>query len=168
MRLSFLMVMLICFALQGCCGYYEPEEIPPRVFESYTPIYMARESLDSSIRLKPAQEIVNSGKIYIVNDLLFVGEKQQGFHVFDNSNPSSPVKINFVEIIASTDISVRNNMLYVNQATDLVAVQFNLSDTTIQVTKRISKIFPEMRSPNGSSSLRTPSDSVVIAWKPKN
>jgi len=44
---------------------------------------MVRADLDKSVQLLPAQEIINSGKIYIINDLLFVIEKWKGFHFFD-------------------------------------------------------------------------------------
>ena len=112
----------------------------------------------------PAQESVNSGKIYIVDNLLFVGEGRKGFHVFDNSDPANPIKIKFIQALGSSDLAIRNNVLYINQATDLIALEYNVNEDKLEFLKRIENTFPELRSPNGNR-VNTHSDSVVVDWE---
>lgn len=155
---------------QSCCFlcYDEDDSGDGAEYSAYEPIYWSRADLDSSIQLKPAQNIINSGKIYVIGDLLFVGEKRVGFHIFDNSDMQNPKKINFIQVLGSTDIAVRNNILYINQATDLVTLQYDFSEEDLKLVKRIKNTFPEMRSPDGYIVNDVPEDSVVIDWKLKN
>ena len=45
------------------------------IFESvYEPVFLSRANLESSIVLKEPEPIVNSGKIYLKDNLLFVNE----------------------------------------------------------------------------------------------
>nr|WP_299343546.1 hypothetical protein [Allomuricauda sp.] len=138
------------------------------IFQSvYEPVYLSRANLENSILLKDPEPIVNSGKIYIKDNLLFVNEVRKGFHVFDNSNPQNPLKIKFIKVPGSSDLAVRQNMLYINQATDLVAVQFDLNSTELTVAKRVKEAFPVLLSPDGFYAYDIPENSIVVDWELK-
>jgi hypothetical protein len=55
--------------------------------------------------------------------------------------------------------------LYINQATDLIAVTYDQATNTVTVTKRIINTFPTLRSPNGRIAFDIPENSVVIGWQ---
>src|SRR5690554_6497325 len=163
---NLLLIAVCCTTLlSACVSYYEDggESVQPIRTNDYEPVEYARADLDSSIRLLPAQEIVNSGKICVINNFLLVNEERKGFHVFDNSDPRNPSKIKFIQVLGSSDLAVRNNMLYINQATDLIALQYDPLSDKIRLMKRIENAFPELLSPQGYYN-RSHKDSLTIDW----
>lgn len=167
-------IPLLCLAilfLESCCFYGSCDDDfddDPLAFSQYEPVFLSRADIEQSVQLKEPIQIVNSGKIYIKDHLLFVSEVRKGFHVFDNSDPENPVKIKFIAVPGSTDLAIRENVIYINQATDLIAASFNLSANSLSVTKRVENTFPELLSPDGFYAYDVPVNSIVIDWKLKN
>ncbi|PHR12797.1 MAG: hypothetical protein COA40_07945 [Aequorivita sp.] len=157
--------------LQSCCWYgdcNEGDDIPPILVESdYEPVFMERPTFESSVVLSPAKPVVNAGKIYVIDTFLFINEKNEGFHIFNNENPSSPSPIYFIESPGATDLAIRENVFYINQATDLIAVQVDLAAGGLNVSKRIRNTFPEMLSPDGFYPNDIPQNNIVVNWIPK-
>lgn len=80
------------------------------------------------------------GKIYIYNDFLFINEVNEGIHIVDNSNPSSPKFVSFLTIPGNVDMAVNSNILYADSYVDLIA--FDISNpTSIKQTKRLEDVF---------------------------
>lgn len=156
--------MLFC----SCLGYYEePDEpIAPAVQSKYIAIQYARAELDSSLQLLPPRNSEVSGKIYVFSDILLVGEKWKGFHVYDNSDPTDPQNIKFIQCLGATDVAIRGNVLYLNQGTDLIALEYNFGMDSLKLLKRVPNAFPEIRSPQGFNA-RKHQDSVTVGWKLK-
>lgn len=152
-----------CCAPFGDCGddFVEP-------LSQYEPVYLDRTEFENSVGLQNSISIGISGKIYVKDQFLFINERNKGFHIYDNSDPENPKALNFLEAPGSTDMAIRDNMIYINQATDLIAVQYNAADNTTTLTKRISNTFPPLRSPDGLEAYDIPENSVVIDWKLKN
>ncbi len=119
-------------------------------FESsaYEPVIMERDDFETSTQLVANQALAETGKIYVKDNYLIINEPNKGFHVYDNSDPSSPEKIKFLKVLGSSDISIKGNVLYFNNAVDLIAVTFNSDFSEIEVTKRIRNVFPVMLSPD--------------------
>ncbi|WP_430816363.1 hypothetical protein [Carboxylicivirga sp. RSCT41] len=158
--------LLSCIVFQGCCLFcFEEEDY--KNGSDYEPVYLFKSELDQFIQLRTPQGISNSGKIYVIGDLLFVGEEREGFHIFDNSDPKHPEKMFFLQVPGASDLAIRNNVMYINQATDLVAIQFDLASEAIKITKRIENTFPELRSPDGFVAYDIPEAGVVVKWIPK-
>ncbi len=135
------------------------------ISSEYEPVYLARTTLENSVVLKGPKPILSSGKIYIKDNLLFINEVRKGFHIFDNSNPQKPVKIKFIEAPGCTDLAIRENAVYINQATDLIAIRLDFNLTSISVTKRIKNTFPQLVSPDGFYADDIPENSIVVDWK---
>ena len=157
--------------LESCCFYGNCDDDfddDPLAFSYYEPVFLSRTDLELSVRLNEPAQIINSGKIYVKDNLLFVSEVRKGFHVFDNSNPENPIKIKFIEAPGSTDLAIRENVLYINQATDLIAARFDFDTNSLLVTKRVENTFPELLSPDGFYAYDVPANSIVIDWKLKN
>lgn len=166
MKPKFLLSVSIISLFISSCIYYDDCCIEPYYESSYDPVIMSRSQLDSNVHLLPPMEIIESGKIYVYQNLIFVGERNEGYHIIDNSDPNNPVNINFLQLKASTDIAVRNNVLFVNQGTDLVTLNYDQSTNSISVANRISNTFPPLLSPDNMMH-HIDGDSVVIGWTTK-
>jgi hypothetical protein len=166
-----LLAALICLTFQSCClpPFDCVDDGPPlSIASSYEPIFLSRTDFDKSVILKNSLSIGTSGKIYIKDNLLFINELNKGFHVYDNSDPSNPKAIKFLEAPGSTDLAIRGNLIYINQATDLIAVEYSPTTNTASLTKRIPNTFPNLQSPDGFEAFNIPENSVVVDWKLKN
>lgn len=147
------------------CGV---EPVPSESFP-YKPILMTREMLESSVAMMPPVELVNTGKIYISNNYIFINEKYKGVHVIDNSDPSNPVKTGFLRIPGCLDIAVKGNVLYADNAVDLIAVDMTNPSGTV-VTKRIRNIFPERNPPGydwipwNYNTENRPKNTIIVEW----
>lgn len=106
--------------LWGC--WESPYELKESV-DGYVPIYGSKTSLD--IILTSPRSIKNPGKIYQYQNLLFVNEINFGVHVIDNTDPSQPSIIHFIEILGNNDFAIRNDIMYADHMGDLVAIKLN-------------------------------------------
>jgi len=99
---------------------YSCEEAVYRIFTGNAPVYMSYEDLRASVTTEQGIDLENPGKIYFKDDYIFIVEELKGIHLFDNSNPSLPVKKTFVRIPGVADISISDNVLYADSYVDLV------------------------------------------------
>jgi len=144
-------LVFLSFLLQSC-WYTTGEDdviVDPIDYQSYEPITQTREEFDESLKLLPARPVVESGKLYIKDDLLYIIEKGKGFHIFDNTDPAAPVPLSFIEVPLSTDLAIRDNVLYTHHAVDLVAFSYSNATKTITVLHREQNAFPSLISPEG-------------------
>ncbi|MDB2385585.1 hypothetical protein N9V96_03860 [Polaribacter sp.] len=144
---NFFLLLSVSILLQGCWDYSEN-----RFFENrsdYEPVLLSREEFENSIKIEENQEMEESSKIYIIDDYIFINDKRRGFHIFDNTDESNPIKKKFLNIPGATDVAIRDGILFINQANDLVVLTMNFSSFTIQENKRIRNVFPDFSSPDG-------------------
>lgn len=112
------------------------------------PIYAALDQWDEIINLPP-QPIENLGKIYYKDPFIYVNERFRGIHVVDNSDPTNPVPIAFIQIFGCEDIAIRNDILYADNYTDLVAIDISDINNVKEVSRvkdlysKESKAYPE-------------------------
>jgi hypothetical protein len=158
-------LLLLAAVLLLCSDYYP--------FSGYIPVLMERNEMERAVKLEPARPMIEPGKIYYKNPYLFIVEKYKGVHVIDNSNPVNPEKIGFIHIDGIRDIAIKDNVMYADNAVDLIAVQLNDSYTSVSVSKRLRNYFPEMISPDGIGSQsynykNRSANSIIVAWKTNN
>jgi hypothetical protein len=89
-------------------------------YQEYSPVYLTATQLRQTDIGEP-QELKNPGKIYVYGSYLFVNELYEGVHIFDNSNPESPVNLAFLRIPGNVDIAVKSNILYADNFIDLLS-----------------------------------------------
>jgi len=137
--------------------------------EEYTanvPIYLKYSDLRTSVKSSPAQTLKAPGKIYYKDNYIFINELMKGIHIIDNSNTSSPVFVNFVEIPGNTDIAIKNNTLYADSYVDIICLDIsNISN--IKEVNRIQNKLPYMVPETGNEYRIEPVDKekgVVIGW----
>ena len=83
-------------------------------------------------------------------------------NIYSNINRTQVIKKKFLKIPGATDIAIRNNALYINQATDLVVLTIDHNTFQVDVKKRLKDVFPELRSPDGE--YYSENDKVVVNW----
>ncbi len=69
--------------------------------------------------------MVESGKIYAYKNYVFVNDVGQGFHVLDNTDPTSPKNIAFIKLEGNYDISIKDDRLYADSYGDLVILDIS-------------------------------------------
>lgn len=156
--------ILLLLLMQSCMiNWGDPEQEP---FDSYyQPVKYARKDLDTTIKLLDPQPTLQSGKIYTYQHFLFVGERRKGFHIYNNADPANPLKTGFIQILGCSDVSIRNDVMYFNQATDLVAVAYYPNEDSVSLEKRVPNVFPNIMPENGWGVwTSTDKDSVIIDW----
>jgi hypothetical protein len=156
-------LILCCFSFFNCFFNDENENIAVSpIFSRYEPVILTTEEFENSILMQENKSVEEASKIYIIDDYIFINDKRTGFHIFDNSDPSNPIKKKFLKAPGATDIAIRNNVLYINQATDLVVLTFDFNTLTTVVNKRVKNVFPPLQAPNGEWFYEE--DKVVVNW----
>ncbi|PQV51326.1 LVIVD repeat-containing protein [Jejuia pallidilutea] len=105
-----------------------------------TPEIMSKTEFRKAVKIKVPQPIEESGKIYTYANYIFVSDVNKGIHIIDNSNPKFPQPINFIEIPGNEDISVKDNYLYADSATDLVVFDISQINNVKQI-ERLEDVF---------------------------
>ncbi len=135
------------------------------------PKYLPYEQLRVPVHSSQPFSLQKPGKIYLKDDLIFINEDLRGIHVFDNSDPSHPVNLGYLDIPGNVDMAVRGDILYADSYVDLVAL--DISDpANIQEVGRAKKIFPYILPPTGNDypidyTKVDETKGVVIGWKVK-
>ena len=156
-------VIIFCLVLSSCIfdNWGETTTIDP-VWSRFNPVTLSRTEFENSIQIQEKTAVTESSKIYIIGDYIFVNDKRTGFHIFDNTDETNPIKKKFLKIPGATDIAIRNNTLYINQATDLVVLSLDYTTFQVEVKKRLKDVFPELRSPDGDYFAEE--GKVVVNW----
>ncbi|MHC2993784.1 hypothetical protein OB13_20165 [Pontibacter sp. HJ8] len=137
MQSFFLLLFLPVFFLSSCTDDCETTVS----YIMYEPVYMQRAELSQSIKVTAPQALKAPGKIYVKGSYLFINEVDQGIHILDNSNPSAPRTISFIQIPGNRDLAVKGNILYADNYIDLVAL--DISDPQdVRLINRVENIFP--------------------------
>lgn len=127
---NFKLIPLLTFGLMSSLGsvpnYYDCHND----FNSencVVPITLTWEELRADIQPEYGDTVslTRPGKIYS-KDYLYIVDQYRGIHIYDQSNPQSPIRVAFIPVIGALEVSIENNILYTNSFIDLVAI--NLSD----------------------------------------
>ncbi|MGK4569162.1 hypothetical protein [Flavobacterium sp. 3HN19-14] len=97
------------------------------------PIVKSLAAIRSDVKVTAARQTASEGKIYVAQSNLFYIAKEQGVHIFNNSSPSSPQNIAFIEIGGVHDIAVKGNYLYADNFIDLLVFDISNLDNIILV-----------------------------------
>lgn len=112
------------------------------------PTYKSLAEIRGNVAVSAARETHSDGKIYVAEHYLFYIAKEQGVHVYDNTNPSAPVNIAFINIEGVHDIAVKGNYLYADNFVDLLVFDISNIQTislvrTVQNSIGFSPVFPD-------------------------
>lgn len=128
----------------------------------YQPLYKTTAEVRANIKSNGPRAVVNPGKIYIKGNYIFLNEIDKGIHVIDNSNAAAPVNAAFIDLPGNVDIAVKDNILYADFYTDLVAIDVS-NPLNVSVVKFVQNVFPE----RFYYGYRTDSTKVIYDWVKK-
>ena len=132
------LLLLPVFFLQGCL---KDSYTKTYSYTYYQPVYKTVAEVRSNIKSNASQTFQRPGKIFVKGDYIFLNEIDKGVHVIDNSNPSLPRNVAFINIPGNMDIAVKGNTLYADLYTDLVAIDIT-NPTNAILKKVIEGVFP--------------------------
>lgn len=122
-RMRFAVLFLTLSLLLAACSNDDSYRAIPDEVQGWRPVYYDNsQSLSERIYSDTPRQMQVNGKIYIYKHFLFVNESGKGVHVFDNSNPSSPVPFSYIHIPYNYDIAIRDTVLYADTYAGLVAI----------------------------------------------
>ncbi len=117
------------------------EDSTYRIYTGNSPVYMSYENLRKAVKVEQNAELENPGKIYFKDNYIFIVEELKGIHVYDNSNPASPVRKAFVNLPGVVDISISGYIMYADSFVDLVVLDVQ-DVNNIHEAGRIKDILP--------------------------
>lgn len=158
---SFLPLVALMLVFTGCLEE-KCEEV--REFSGFEPVFVtANEWRNSSFFCGVPQPVCEATSFYVYQDYLFMVEANRGLHILDNSDASNPTPITFMEVPGGQGLAVRNDILYLNQYTDLIA--FDLSNPELpELVGRTEDVFE----PYSVFAQVLPGDQFVAEWLPTN
>jgi len=110
-------------------------------YQSLEPVYMGYQEFRESVKVMNQQDLVKPGKIYTIGKYIFINEIMKGVHVYNNTNPASPIYVGFINIPGNVDLVVKNNIMYADSYIDLVAIDITDPSSAKEVG-RIKSVFP--------------------------
>jgi len=136
-KIAALLLLISVFSFFAC----KDKILETRTFTANKPIYLSYNELRSAVKSTSGKELKQTGKIYFYDRYIFVNEYLKGIHIIDNSDPSNPQNIKFIEIPGNIDMVIKNNFLYVDSYVDLVVL--NIADiNNIAEVYRVENVFP--------------------------
>ncbi len=161
----FLWILALIPLLSGC------EDKVIRTELLYEPVYISFADLRTPIVASSPDTLQKPGKIYVKGEIIFINEYLKGIHVINNSDPEHPQPIAFIEVPGNTEMAVRNNILYVNNYVDLVALDITDPAHTHEAG-RLKDVFPYVLPPNDGKyevdwQSVDQSKGIVVGWEAK-
>ncbi|MES2411517.1 MAG: hypothetical protein V4535_08760 [Bacteroidota bacterium] len=145
MKKIYLLVVCIFSVLVSSC---DSDDSPQDQAKFAVPTLKSLATIRANVSVSSARQTNSDGKIYVAEDYLFYIAKEQGVHVFNNTNPAAPVNIAFINLEGVHDISVKGNYLFADNFVDLLV--FDISNIqnitlvrTVQNSIGFNPVFPD-------------------------
>jgi hypothetical protein len=169
-KLTTMRTKIVPIMLFGCFLFFLFYSCEDSTYKEYTgnaPVYITYGDLRSSVTQVQNVDLVNPGKIYFKDNYIFIVEELKGIHVYDNTDPSSPVKKNFIKVPGVVDIAISGYILYADSYVDLVILDVQ-DINNIHEVGRMKDILPYTIPPTGNDFPMTYVDQkkgVVEKWE---
>lgn len=134
-------------------------------YEAYEPVYMTRTKLENSIKILQPQKIHSIGKVVSHNNYIFVNDPGKGIHIINNRKPKAPKTVTFLQIPGNYDITIQNNLLFADNATDLLVFSIKNINTPVLLSRSknaFEEVFPEG---NPHFFHLDPHLGIIVDWK---
>lgn len=126
---KFAVLLFVLLAFNSCsdkCFYFEDQTV-------YEPVLQPLSDIKNSFAIKEDYTIGKPGNIYSYGKYLLVGEKREGIHILDNTNPSNPIPLKFIQLKGNTNFAIVNNVILADNGPDLVSIDFSdLNNITLE------------------------------------
>ena len=111
-------------------------------FSSREPVYLGYAELRGAVRTVEPRPLEDVGRVYVYEDFLFLNARNEGVHVIDNSDPTEPRPVSFIEIPGNTELEIRDGVLFADSYVDLVAIELGGFGAGPRQVAREEGIFP--------------------------
>jgi hypothetical protein len=164
---QFYIPVLLAFLFPGCM-----KDKVTRTYKISTPIFEVLTSFRESVKSQAPEAIGNSGKLTVIGKYIFLSEPGKGIHIINNSDPSNPKNVSFINIPGNEDMAVRGNTLYADAFGDLVS--FDISDPlNVKAKQFTANVFPDHSNyylgnyiPGGI--INPDSVNVIVGWSTRD
>lgn len=165
-------VVFLTLAIAVTLGSCRPDVWEPEIgqIEGLKPVYAQAEGWDNVTSEEP-RAIKKLGKIYHKDNFIYVVEQLQGIHVIDNSEPTSPVAVKFIQVPGCRDIAMKGDYLYTDNVTDLVVLdvadleQINVVNRIPDLYDEVQQSYPEFAQTNTYFECVDASKGIVVDWE---
>jgi hypothetical protein len=98
-----------------------------------TPVYMTKAEIRLGTPTTEApRELADVAQFYYYDNHIFITERGEGVHIIDNTHPESPEPVAFLAIPGAENMAIKNDILYVNNYIDLLAIDVSdIQNTTL-------------------------------------
>lgn len=146
---------------------------PPKKVWGQKPVYTADTSYRTIAYIPTALPVVNAGKIYVKDNLIYQCETGKGIHIIDNTNSANAKRIAFLSVKGSEEISIKGNLLYTNNYYDLVTIDISDPKKSRIVARNKNAFYTSSSQPHTWEQPEAPgyyecprfyNDSVISGW----
>lgn len=102
--------------------------------QGYRPLYSRQPT--APIVMQEPRPLQRPGKIYRYGDYLLINEYNAGIHVFNNKNPEAPTPVGFIRILGNRELTVGQDILFVNHLDNLAALALDDVNSIVQISSR--------------------------------
>ncbi|WP_026631955.1 LVIVD repeat-containing protein [Dyadobacter alkalitolerans] len=132
--------LLLLLFLAAMCWSCNDQCKETRITRRFTNVTHSLLELRTMVKNESPRALERPGKMYIKGDYLFVNEIKSGIHIINNKDKSHPEFITFIRIPGNGDMAVRDNILYADSFSDLLAI--DISDpANPKEMQRIKNVF---------------------------
>lgn len=142
------LLYLLCIStLCILCGCSDSDNTEIITYKIHEPVFMDAKIFRNSVKISVIPQVITQqGKICFYEGFLYISEPDKGIHIIDNSTPSNPKNIGYIELMGNADLSIRNNRLYADSYIDLV--WFDISNPAKPELKgRLENVFEKALPP---------------------
>jgi hypothetical protein len=106
-----------------------------------TPIFMQPSEFRLPVASEAPRDLKDPGKIYFYGKYILINERNEGIHIIDNGDPNAPSRVSFVPVEGSSELAVRNNVLYTNGYMDLLSIDIS-NPLDVKLLSRKEDVLP--------------------------
>ncbi|MEL6805112.1 MAG: hypothetical protein AAFO91_15175, partial [Bacteroidota bacterium] len=117
-------------------------------FIGYEPVLIYPEDFRVDIQPEISRGVCNPSGFYYYENYLLVIDRNEGLHIVNNQDPTNPDFVAFLPIKGAVGLAVYNDILYVNNVTDLVTFDLSTPEAP-DMLERIEDVFPPYSSLTG-------------------
>ncbi|RME95809.1 MAG: hypothetical protein D6772_12690 [Bacteroidetes bacterium] len=149
--LSLILLLSLALGLSSCLKDQCEREV---TYIRSTPIFMTKEEIRlGTPTTEAAREIENPGQFYYYQQHILIAERGKGIHIIDNRNPEAPQAKAFLAIPGADNMAVKDDILYVNNYIDLLAIDISDIEHTRLIGRTLDVFQPEWEDVNSGQVL---------------
>jgi hypothetical protein len=136
LTMAFAVIIVLACCMVACTKDHVKDH-----YVYYTPVYKTRDEIKANIRSNNPVEIVQTGKLAVKDNYIYLNEPGKGVHIIDASNPASPRNLAFIDIPGNVEVAVRGNYLYADCYTALAVVDIS-NPRQVALKQFVNGVFP--------------------------